>query len=209
LRFGIYRFLFNDTWHCFVAGGRCSYSLNSTSCSRLNKYAAHPGILISKMTEPQAPLVNRRVLPLWMTARPAQTEGPAGDHSPPNDPSPSLHRLIERTEFVLAFLEDVLAPPQLEWNLYDYAGQEEELKEAVATGAFELEESDLMQHFTVDEVLEPIRLFGPPDDTEHRAKRTRSGFFSYSHDAPALHAALSLALRAMLLLAAGGDKTCV
>jgi hypothetical protein len=95
---------------------------------------------------------------------------------------------MERTEAVLRFLEDtVLAPPQLEWGLYDYDGQEAELREAAA--AFALDECALLEHMTLEALLEPLA-GTPPEGVAAKLQH-------YNHEPERLHRDLSAALRRM------------
>ena len=132
---------------------------------------------------------HRRVLPAWMLKAPPPLPPSAVVVEEEEEGAQSARlALIERTEAVLCFLEDtVLAPPQLEWGVFDYDGQEAELREEAAAGFFALDECDLMERMTLEALLEPLAA-SPPEGLAAKS-------LYYNHEPERLHRDLSAALR--------------
>ncbi len=107
----------------------------------------------------------RRALPEWMLAMAAAKKTTTHTTTTPmQEPKPSvlfLMTLIERAQLAKDLLERILDPPALTWNLFDDEAQEAELRAQVESGAFVLDESELMEHMTVGEVSRPIALYCP------------------------------------------------
>ena len=104
-----------------------------------------------------------------------------------------LAALLERCTMAQDMIERILDPAPLQWDLFDYEGQEAELREGINGCAFALDESDLMDHMTVDQVLEPIELYLPEQFNNSGELRAR-----YHNDAVFLLKALSLARERIL-----------
>jgi hypothetical protein len=147
----------------------------------------------------------RRALPEWMLTATATANSdelkPKQQHqSRPSltSPSPSnllLQRLmarIERTQLARDLLERILDPPALTWGLFDYEGQEAELLAQAESGAFVLHESELMEHMSAEELVQPIVMYCPA--------LWRLSQHHYKHDPVVLLKDLNAALEQMLLI---------
>ena len=152
-------------------------------------------------------LCKRRQLPVWMLAKfEAQEATPpptsSGDEEEEEEEPNPLFLLLERTDIALKFLEDnVLDPPTLQWDLFNYMEDEPEIRgtlRAAEEGTFALDDSELMEVMTLEQIRELIGLANPPP------LRGGGDADAYVHDPFLLHTELMRTRSTLRLLIADG-----